>query len=192
MIESVGKGKCIIVAAPSGAGKTTIVHHLLEDIPELAFSISACNRPPRPHERNGEDYHFLTTEEFLKKVNDDEFLEWEEVYDNQYYGTLKSEIKRIWEQGKHVIFDVDVIGAKNLKKSLGDNALSIFIMPPSVEELEERLKKRHTEDEESLEKRINKASLEMQEATHFDVVILNDKLNIAIEETKEKVHSFIK
>lgn len=185
------KGKCIIVAAPSGAGKTTIVHHLLDDLDRLSFSISACNREPRPHEKEGEDYYFLSTKDFLSKVHAYEFIEWEEVYEDQYYGTLKSEIQRIWKSGKHVIFDVDVVGALNLKKSFGDQALSIFIMPPSIDALEERLRKRKSEDEESLKKRIKKASQEIDEAKNFDKVILNDDLNIAVEETKDTVQSFI-
>lgn len=192
MIGAEAKGKCIIVAAPSGAGKTTIVHHLLEDIKELEFSVSACNRAPRDHETDGKDYYFLSTETFTQKIRDDEFVEWEEVYKNQFYGTLKSEIRRIWELGKHVIFDVDVVGALSLKKAFGDQSLSIFIMPPSIGELENRLRKRHTEDEESLQRRVSKASQEIDEAKKFDTIVLNDNLNLAVDETKAAVQAFIK
>ena len=149
-------GKVIIVSAPSGAGKTSIVKHVLDFLPELRFSTSATTRAMREGEINGRDYHFLTVDDFKRGIDRDEFLEWEEVYHNQFYGTLKSEIRRIWDEGKVVIFDVDVKGGLNIKKFFGDNALAVFIEPPTVQELENRLRKRGTETEESLRKRVEK------------------------------------
>ena len=156
MIEPAVKGKCVIFCAPSGAGKTTIVRHLLNCFSELQFSVSACTRSKRENEVNGKDYYFLSVNEFKKRIENNEFIEWEEVYNGNYYGTLKSEIERIWKQGKVVIFDVDLEGGINLKKYFGENALSVFVQPPSVDALEKRLRSRNTESEESLQKRVNK------------------------------------
>ena len=157
MNQAVTTGKCIIFSAPSGAGKTTIVRYLLEEFSELAFSISACSRDARPNETNGVDYYFLGVDGFQAKIAADEFVEWEEVYTNNFYGTLKSELTRIWSQGKTVIFDVDVIGGLNLKRYFGDNALAVFVMPPNYEALEDRLRYRSTETEERIQMRLAKA-----------------------------------
>lgn len=185
------KGKCIIFSAPSGAGKTTIVRALLEKISVLDFSISACSRSPRPNEKNGIDYYFLSIEEFRLKIEEDAFIEWEEVYPNHLYGTLKSEIERIWEQNKVVIFDVDVHGGINLKKFFDTNALSIFVEPPSIEELENRLKNRKTENSARIETRINKAKQELKLKNQFDFQLLNDDLVKAIEEAHQAISTFI-
>ena len=184
-------GKLIIFSAPSGAGKTTIVRHLLKVFPELEFSISACSRAMRKNETQGVDYYFLSVEDFKQKIENDEFVEWEEVYPNNFYGTLKSEIVRIWKKGKLVIFDIDVHGSLNLKKQFGDNSLAIFVMPPSIQHLEERLKSRETETPENIAKRVNKAELELQTATQFDKIILNDNLEHAFEEAEKLVGEFI-
>ncbi|TVR36862.1 MAG: guanylate kinase [Cryomorphaceae bacterium] len=186
------RGKAIILSAPSGAGKTTIVHHLLDQPLNLAFSVSACSRPMRSHEKNGVDYHFLSVEDFRKRIAEDAFVEWEEVYPDMYYGTLRSEVERIWARGEHVVFDVDVKGGINLKKALGDRALSIFVQPPSIEVLEARLRNRGTESEETLKRRVGKARKELEDAIHFDVVLLNDDLQIALKQATETVQSFIK
>ena len=185
------KGKAIIFSAPSGAGKTTIVKRLLETKIPLAFSISACSRLKRENEKNGEDYHFLSVLEFKKKIENNEFIEWEEVYENNFYGTLKEEIEKIWESGKHVVFDVDVIGGISLKKYFGNNAISIFINPPSLDILFERLTKRATDNKSSLQKRMNKAAEEIKYKDQFDKIINNDKLDIAINETVNIVENFI-
>lgn len=185
-------GKLIIVSAPSGAGKTSIVKHLLKEQPNLAFSISATSRAKREGERDGKDYYFLTIDDFKRKLDNDEFLEWQEVYHNQFYGTLKSEIERIWNEGKHVIFDVDVLGGLNLKKIFGDKALAVFIQPPTIEALKERLCGRGTEDEASLKKRLDKAEYELSFADQFDTVIVNDILKTAQEEAVTKVNTFLK
>lgn len=185
-------GKLIIVSAPSGAGKTSIVKHLLKEQPNLAFSISATSRAKREGERDGKDYYFLTIDDFKRKLDNDEFLEWQEVYHNQFYGTLKSEIERIWNEGKHVIFDVDVLGGLNLKKIFGDKALAVFIQPPTIEALKERLCGRGTEDEASLKKRLDKAEYELSFADQFDTVIVNDILKTAQEEAVEKINAFLK
>ena len=184
-------GKCIIVTAPSGAGKTTIVRHLLAVNDNLAFSVSACNRPQRSYEVNGKDYYFFTTEEFKEKINSNEFLEWQEVYEQNYYGTLKTEIDRIWELGKHVIFDVDVEGAMNLKNIFGEKALTLFIKPPSVESLKNRLAERNTETPETFARRINKATKELEYANRFDKVILNDHLAEALLQAEKDVLKFL-
>lgn len=183
--------KVVIFSAPSGSGKTTIVHRILEDFPMLEFSVSACSRQPRPNEIHGRDYYFLPVEEFREKVENQEFLEWEEVYQNQMYGTLKTEVYRIWAKNHAVIFDVDVVGGSNLKKYFGDKALSIFIMPPSLETLKERLKNRGTETPETLKKRVEKAEFEMTFAPKFDLQIINDQLDIAVLETKNAVKKFL-
>lgn len=185
------KGKAIIFSAPSGAGKTTIVHHLLKNDLNLAFSVSACSRPRRENEVYGEDYYFLSVEEFKLKIVKGEFLEWEEVYKDNFYGTLKSEIERIWSEGRHVIFDVDVIGGINLKKFFGKNALSIFVKAPSIQHLEARLKLRETETSESIARRIGKAEKEMTFATQFDYVLLNDDLEKACREAEVVVTTFL-
>ena len=184
-------GKLIVISAPSGAGKTSIVHYLLKELPNLCFSISATSRVKRDNEFDGKDYHFLGVEQFKQKIKEDAFLEWEEVYDNQYYGTLKSEIDRIWNIEKTVIFDVDVAGGINIKKQYPSECLSIFIMPPSIEVLKERLKNRGSESEESLAKRLAKAEEEISQNQKFDMVILNDDLQIACTETKEVIINFI-
>lgn len=184
--------KLIIVAAPSGAGKTTIVRHLLSCFPkQLAFSISATNRKPRHFEVDGKDYHFLSTTEFKEKIRSEAFVEWEEVYENAFYGTLKTEIERIWKNDHHVIFDVDVKGALNIKHQYEDRALSIFIDPPNIETLRKRLQKRQTETETSIKKRLQKAAYEMQFKNQFDVIVLNDDLEIAKEEAFRLVKDFI-
>lgn len=184
-------GKCVIFSAPSGAGKTTIVHHLLQDISELAFSVSACSRDPRPMEINGKDYYFLGLEGFKNKIEEDAFLEWEEVYSNNYYGTLRSELTRIWESGKTVIFDVDVVGGLNLKRIIGDAALAIFIQPPTFETLEDRLRYRSTETEEKITMRLAKAKEELARSSEFDRVIVNDDLELACAQARKLVEEFI-
>ena len=184
-------GKLIVISAPSGAGKTSIVHHLLKNLPELSFSVSACSREKRDNETHGKDYYFLGVEGFQNKIKEDAFLEWEEVYENQYYGTLKSEIERIWSEGKTVIFDVDVIGGLNIKKQYPKECLSLFIMPPSVDVLRERLSGRGSESEEKLEMRLAKAEQEISKNQEFDKVILNDDFGIACEETMEVITNFI-
>jgi guanylate kinase len=184
-------GKLIIFSAPSGSGKSTIVNYLLEQGVPVAFSISACSRTPRGEEKHGEHYYFLSPEEFRAKVAVDEFLEWEEVYEGRYYGTLRSEVERIWAKGKQVIFDIDVVGGVNLKKQYGDQALSVFIKAPSIEVLKERLIARNTEDEANLKMRLDKAEEEMAYAKEFDLVIINDDLKTAQEEAYQKVTDFI-
>ena len=185
------KGKLIIFSAPSGAGKTTIVQHLLKVFPQLEFSVSACSRPIRVDETNGVDYYFVSVDKFKQKIKDDEFVEWEEVYKDNFYGTLKAEIERIWKKGKHVIFDLDVVGGLNLKKQFGNRALSVFVMPPSIEHLEMRLKSRETETPESIARRIGKAENELKTAKQFDKVVLNDKLEHAFVEAEKIVSEFI-
>ena len=173
------QGKLVIFSAPSGAGKTTIVHHLLSKDFKLEFSISACTRAQRPGEVHGKDYYYISLEEFKKSISLDEFVEWEEVYKNNFYGTLKTEVERIWKSGHHVIFDVDVDGGLNLKKAFGERALAVFVMPPSLESLRERLEQRETETPESITRRMGKAPIELQKSVLFDKVILNDDLESA-------------
>lgn len=190
-MENELKGKSIIFSAPSGAGKTTIVHHLLSKDFGLEFSISACSREPRSHEVDGKDYYFFDAETFKEKIAEDAFVEWEEVYTNNFYGTLKSEMQRIWQQGKTVIFDVDVIGGLNLKKEFGDNALAVFVQPPSFEELENRLRGRSTETEDKIRQRMEKAAKELAFAEKFDHILVNDDLLSAFKKAEELVNEFL-
>ena len=185
------EGKCVIFSAPSGAGKTTIVKYLLKQNLGLEFSISACSREPRVNEINGNDYHFFSIKDFKNKIENNEFVEWEEVYANNFYGTLKSEIERIWSAGKVVIFDVDVVGGLNLKKIFKDQALAVFVMAPSIEELEKRLRFRSTETEEKIMIRIGKAKQELDKANEFDFILVNENLDIACEEAKERIENFL-
>ena len=189
--ETNPKGKLIIFSAPSGAGKTTIVKHLLSKNLGLEFSISATSREPRHTETDKKDYYFLSLEEFQYKVKNDEFLEWEEVYSGTCYGTLKSEVERIRAKGRHVIFDVDVVGGLNIKKYYGNEALAIFVQPPSVEELRNRLMNRSTDSEDKIAMRVAKAEKELAFAPQFDLIIINDKLELAIEKAEAEVKNFI-
>lgn len=184
-------GKALIFSAPSGSGKTTIVKHLLQNNPSLGFSISASTRDRRGRtEQDGKDYHFLSPEEFKQKIDKDEFIEWEEVYAGNFYGTLKSEIERIWQEGRDVIFDVDVKGGINLKRYFGDKALAIFVKVPSIEVLKERLTERGTESEESLSRRLFKAKFEMTFQDKFDVVLVNEDLNKSLQEAQRLYNEF--
>jgi len=185
------EGKLVIISAPSGAGKTTIVRHLLNSGLNLSFSISATTRPLGSDEIDGKDYFFLTVPEFKKRIDSEEFVEWEEVYQNLLYGTLKSELERIWREGNHVLFDVDVQGGINLKNKFGANAIAIFIMPPSVDELENRLNKRGTDNPEKIKMRVEKAKEELDLARQLDLVIVNDKLDKAQNDVISKVTSFL-
>ena len=184
-------GKMIIFSAPSGSGKSTIINRLLELNIGLEFSISATTRTPRGNEKNGVEYHFLSVEEFQQRIANNEFVEYEQVYEGRYYGTLKSELQRIWSKGHTVIFDVDVEGGVNLKKNFGKQALSIFIQPPSVGELRKRLEGRSTDNATEIEKRIAKAELELSYASKFDVVIVNDELENAVDMTVGVIKKFL-
>ena len=183
--------KVILFSAPSGSGKTTIIKQLMSHFDCFEFSISATSRKPRSGEEDGVDYYFLSPEAFRARVEEGLFLEWEEVYADTYYGTLKSEIERIWQNGKIVIFDVDVNGGLNIKKYFGDEALAIFVMPPSIEVLEQRLRGRGTESEESIMKRLGRSAQELKEASRFDVTIVNDDLDEAVERPRKEVEQFI-
>lgn len=184
--------KIIIITAPSGSGKTTIVKRLLESYPKLAFSISACTRNPRAGEQNGKDYHFLQEEDFLSKIKEDAFIEWEMVYTGKYYGTLKSELQRIWDAGRYPLVDIDVQGALNIKQKYPEDSISLFIRAPSMEELERRLVNRGTENEHTLKERLDKAADELTYAPKFDRIIVNDQLDRAVEEIKSIIENFIK
>lgn len=191
-------GKAILFSAPSGCGKTTIIKELMASAPKgsfrpsnLSFSISATSRVPRGEEVDGKDYYFLSHEEFKARVERDEFLEWEEVYRGTCYGTLKSEVERIWNEGKVIVFDVDVNGGKNIKRYFGKDALSIFVMPPSVEVLEQRLRSRGTDSEEAIVKRLARSAEELKQAPQFDVTIVNDDLRRAVEETRNVIERFL-
>lgn len=182
----------IIFSAPSGSGKSTLVNHLLSQRDDLEFSVSATSRPPRGQEQNGVAYYFLTPEEFRKKIENNEFVEFEEVYNNCFYGTLKSEIERIERNGHHVVFDVDVKGGVNLKKIFGDKALALFIAPPSIDELRNRLVNRATDSPEMIDQRVAKAAEELTYANQFDNIIVNDNLDEAKQETENKINAFLK
>lgn len=183
--------KVIIFSAPSGSGKSTIVGKMLEKFPQLEFSISATSRSPRGNERHGKEYYFFSAETFRKMISEEAFVEYEEVYSGSYYGTLKSELERIWAKGKTIVFDIDVKGGMNLKRIFGKDALAIFIMAPSVEELRRRLLSRGTDSPESIEKRIAKAEEENGYADRFDTVIVNDSLEKAVDETAVKIQEFL-
>lgn len=187
------EGKLIVFSAPSGSGKTTIVHHLLKQ-PELNldFSISATSRKPRGKEINGEDYYFMSLKNFKKQIEKDNFIEWEEVYTNNFYGTLKKEIDRIWKLGKHVIFDIDVVGGLNIKKKFPKNTLAVFVQPPSIEEMERRLRNRKTDSEEKIKERVAKAEKELKFAKDFDVILVNDNLDEAKNKAYKLVEKFVK
>ena len=185
------EGKLIIFSAPSGAGKTTIVHRVLEKLNNIEFSISATTRQPRSGEKHGEDYYFLSVPDFKRRIIKNEFIEYEAVYQNQFYGTLKSELERIWKKGKHVIFDVDVQGGLNIKKQYPKKALAIFIMPPGLEILEKRLLSRAKDDERSIKERLNKARLELTYAHDFDKVIINEDLDEAVNEAIQIINNFL-
>lgn len=184
-------GKLIIFSAPSGSGKTTIVRYLLEQLPQLAFSISATSREPRPNEKHGRDYYFLSDYEFKLRAENGEFLEWEEVYNGTKYGTLKREVDRIWAVGKHVIFDIDVVGGLNLKKQFPKRALAVYVQVPHIADLERRLRNRGTDSDEKIEMRLRKAQEEAKRAPEFDVVIVNDDLERAKQEALKIVSEFI-
>ena len=186
------KGKLLVFSAPSGSGKTTIVRHLLGlDYLNLEFSISATSRERRGEEVEGKDYYYLSTKEFKNKIKNEEFLEWEEVYRDCFYGTLKSEIKRIWANGKHVIFDIDVVGGLRIKKKYPKETLAVFVKPPSVDELKIRLKKRKTESEDKINMRVAKASVELATAPQFDEIIKNHDLEVALKEAESLVAEFV-
>lgn len=184
-------GKLIIFSAPSGSGKTTIVRYLLEQLPQLAFSISATSREPRPNEKHGRDYYFLSDYEFKLRAENGEFLEWEEVYNGTKYGTLKREVDRIWVAGKHVIFDIDVVGGLNLKKQFPKRALAVYVQVPHIADLERRLRNRGTDSDEKIEMRLRKAQEEAKRAPEFDVVIVNDDLDRVKQEALKIVSEFI-
>lgn len=183
--------KLLLFAAPSGSGKTTIVRRLLPLFPSLAFSVSATTRSPRANEEHGRDYYFLDKEAFLKKMESGDFVEWEEVYPGVFYGTLRQEVERLWAEGKDVVFDVDVQGALRIKQAYPEQSLAVFVKPPSVEVLAERLRSRQTEDAASLETRIGKAAEELQFENKFDYVLVNDTLEIAVEEAKQLVQNWL-
>ena len=184
-------GKMVIFSAPSGAGKSTLVQYLIPRFPQLSFSISATSRAPRGEEKEGREYYFLSSSEFLEKVKNNKFLEWEEVYKDTYYGTLASEIERLWDQGKTVIFDIDVEGSIHLKKRFKERALSVFIQVPNVDVLAQRLRNRKTDNEEKIAERLAKSTLEMARAVEFDTIIINDDLKTAQLKAEEVLSTFL-
>lgn len=186
------KGKIIIITAPSGAGKTSITRYLLEKYDQLAFSISAATRPPRGSEKHGVDYYFISEEEFKQRIHNNEFMEWEMVYEGKYYGTLKSEMERLWNDGKAVILDIDVKGAIHIQREYPENTLSVFIEPPSLEELRNRLESRGVDDAETIQTRLNKAAYEVSFKHSFDKVIVNHDLVAACQEADEILQQFLK
>ena len=183
--------KLIIFTAPSGAGKTTIVRHLLTKFPDLSFSVSATTRQRRTHEQDGVDYYFISMDDFRRKVADGAFVEWEEVYEGLLYGTLRAEVERLWNAGKHIIFDIDVKGAVNLKKAFPDNSLAVFVKPPDPETLFERLRNRQTESEDSIRTRIARAADELTYEDRFDAVLVNDQLDVALAEAESLVRAYL-
>jgi len=185
------KGRLILITAPSGAGKTTIVRHLLSKYDELDFSVSATTRDPRPGEIDGKDYYFLSHAAFKSKIEANDFVEWEEVYTNQFYGTLKSEVERIWKLGKHIIFDIEVNGARSIQRVYPKDTLSIFIQPPSEAELLNRLKGRKTENEASLKKRMMRSVKELTYANYFDVILVNDVLEVALADAESILEAYL-
>jgi guanylate kinase len=189
--KSVTEGKMFIFTAPSGAGKTTIVRHILEKYNFLDFSVSATTRARRDYESDGKDYYFMDVDTFKKKISANEFVEWEEVYMDQFYGTLHSELERVWGQGKHLVFDIDVRGAVNIKSAFGDRCMSVFVKPPSFEVLKKRLTDRNTETAESLARRIEKVRTELNFENCFDIVLVNDDIDIAFIEAEHIVETFI-
>ena len=188
---STPQGKAMAFCAPSGAGKTTLVRRLMAERSDVAFSVSATNRPPRGSERNGVDYHFLSTESFQQRIESGDFLEWEEVYEGRFYGTLRAAVDAVWQSGKHVVFDVDVEGGIRLKEILGDRLRSVFVSPPSLEVLEDRLRKRATDSESEIERRLAKAEREMGRANRFDVVLINDDLETACGDLSSVAAEFL-
>lgn len=185
------EGKLVLFCGPSGSGKTTIVHHLLKTDPRLSFSVSATTRPQRENETDGIDYHFISVEEFRKRIDGDEFIEWEEVYTGRYYGTLNSEVNKIWENGKVPIFDVDVEGGLKIKEKFGSRLLAVFVRPPSIEELRKRLTARNSETPESFKARIEKSEHELSYAFRFNKFIVNDNLKFALKEAQIIVNDFL-
>ncbi|MCK5137273.1 MAG: guanylate kinase [Bacteroidales bacterium] len=184
-------GKLLIFSAPSGSGKSTIVQHLVKLDLGLAFSISATSRQAREGEVDGREYHFISSDLFREKIDNNGFIEWEEVYPGQFYGTPKSEVDRIWNSGQHALFDIDVVGGVNLKKEYGEKALSVFVKPPSLQELEQRLLSRGTDDSEALKKRLGKAEYEMQFSSQFDHILVNDSLEKALTVAESLVRNFL-
>lgn len=185
--------KLIIFSAPSGSGKSTIVRHLLSlEKLNLAFSISATSRAPRGEEQHGREYYFLSVDEFKKRIASDDFLEWEEVYAGNFYGTLKTEVQRLWALGKTVVFDIDVVGGLRIKERFPEQSLAVFVKPPSIEELEKRLRNRQTESEDKIKMRLDKASQELAQAEKFDVIIKNDDLQKALQEAEKVVGEYLK
>jgi len=186
-------GKLFVFSAPSGSGKTTIVHHLLDQKKlNLGFSISATSRAKRGQEIDGKDYHFISLDTFKDHIENDDFIEWEEVYKNNFYGTLKSEIERIWNQGKHVVFDIDVVGGLRIKKKFPEQTLAVFVQPPSIQEMEKRLRNRKTDSEEKIQERVKKAEREFQLAKDFDEILINDTLDKAKNDATELVTNYLK
>jgi len=183
--------KVMIFSAPSGSGKSTIVRHLMDRYPMLGFSVSATSRQPRGEETDGKEYYFLSVDDFKKRIKNNEFVEYQEVYKGCYYGTLKSEVERLWNDGKTILFDIDVVGAVNLKKLYGDDALALFVKPPSIEVLRERLVNRGTESEDAIEKRVIKAEYELSFENQFDKILVNDKLEDCLEEARKITEEFL-